>query len=676
MVDSTKETVKRRISKKDWDSVEEYIQDELKVRENSNARKRQTKIWKEVDRQVHMEGQSRTSRDKNADGDWRNSLELGELSRASEVIAADVRRITFPTTRAWFEPHSDLPPDENGLVNADLQRRIDGRQRAFMTQQQLDFGFKSRVDLSVKEALHHGSYVATVEWESAIQITDGTNVGTVASPVWKPHSMWNCYPDPSVGGNNTFYQGSMITKSYKPAYQVRRMKSPDSKYPFFNLNKIEKKTNHREQADDTDDIEIITYYGDLVIPRQSGRDILLLNSRAMLANGRIIHYMPNPFPYPPVIYNGWERLDVRDPYYVSPLDKFSVDQKIGSQLANRLLDNVDLKVEPPIIYDGNDPDFIMNGGPNISPGSKTPTKGSASYTTVDVGDPNVALSGLQWIISQIEAGTKVDRVRSGVSPGTEQTATEVVKQAQNAELSTIDFVDKHEIHGLRPYLYMADHLNRNNVSAYKFYNQELDSPDFETMKRSELPNNVHYEIVGSKGLLGEEQRQAATSQVTAFWMGSNPALLKQDELAKEMFRDAGNKNPEKFLNVGDEANALKAQFEQAIQQLQQEAQQLQQDAQEATQELNKQVEDLELKNDQLALDKDQKDIEKAGKDVRIQSLQEQIKLIKAEQKLEDAASEEVLNVRTAVEDILKQVQQPKKIIYDGTGKPIGVETVQ
>ena len=73
MVDSTKETVKRRISKKDWDSVEEYIQDELKVRESSNARKRQTKIWKEVDRQVHMEGQSRTSRDKNADGDWRNS---------------------------------------------------------------------------------------------------------------------------------------------------------------------------------------------------------------------------------------------------------------------------------------------------------------------------------------------------------------------------------------------------------------------------------------------------------------------------------------------------------------------------------------------------------------------------------------------------------------------------
>jgi len=676
LVDTAKETVKKRITRKDWNSVEEFIQDELKTREGSDARKRQSRIWKEVDRQVHMEGLSRSSRDKNADGDWRNSLELGELSRASEVIAADVRRLTFPSTRSWFDPHTEIPPMDDGRINVDVQSRVDGRQRAFLTQQQMDFGFKSRVDLSVKEALHHGSYVATVEWESAIQVIDGKGIDTIKAPVWRPHSMWNCYPDPSIGGNNTFYQGSMIIKAFKPAYQVRRMKSPDSSYPFFNLNKIEKRTNHREQADDTDDIELIYFYGDLIIPRQSGRDILLLNSRAILANGRIIHYMPNPFPYPNVIYNGWERLDVRDPYYVSPLVKFSVDQKIGSQLANRLLDNVDLKVEPPIIYDGNDPDFILNGGPNISPGSKTPTKGSASYTVVDVGDPNVALSGLQWIIGQIEAGTKVDRVRSGVSPGTEQTATEVVKQAQNAELSTIDFVDKHESHGLRPFLYMADHLNRGGLTSYKFYNQELDAPDFEIMKRSELPNNVHYEIVGSKGLLGEEQRQAATSQVTSFWMGANPTLLKQDELAKEMFRDAGNKNPEKFLNVGEEADALKAQFEQAMQQIQQEAQQAQQDAAEAIQELNSKVEDQEFKIEQLNLDKDQKDIEKAGKDVRIQSLQEQIKLMKAEQALEDTASEEVLNVRTAVEDILKQVQQPKKIIYDGNGKPIGVETVQ
>jgi hypothetical protein len=581
-----------------------------------------------------MESMSRTAKS-GKETDWRNALELGELSRASEIISADIKRFSFPQTRAWFEVHSDIPPQmtEQGPVQADpaTLRRIDGRTRAFMTQQQLDFGFKSRVGLSVKEALHHGSYVATIEWEDAVQVSDGTGIQTLSSPIWKPHSMWNCFPDLSAGidGHNTFYQGSMIIRSYKPKYQVERMKSIDPRYPFFNLNKIEE-GNKPEGRQNTDDVELLTYFGDLVIPRQ-GKDLILFNSKVILANGKIIHYLPNPFKYPPLIYNGWERLDVRDPYFVSPIVKFSVDQKIGTQLANRLLDNVDLKVEPPCIYDGNDPDFVRNGGPEIAPGAKTSTKGTGNYQFMDVGDPSAALAGLQFIIGQIEAGTRVDRIRSGVSPATEQTATEVVKQSQNSEISVVDFVDSHETHGLRPALYMMYDLNRIKLGIYPFYNQELDAPDFERMTASQLPESVHFEIVGSKGVLGEERRQAQTSQVTSFWMQANPGLLKQQELAKEMFRDAGNKNPEKFLNIDDESVRMQQQMQAAIEQIQQEAAQ-------QIESLNKQIQDLEVKliqemakGERTRIDGEQKDVEKAGKDVRITSLQEQIKLIKAEQ---------------------------------------------
>ena len=610
------DTVKKRITRKDWDTIEQFILDEMETRKRSKARRRQTTIWKEVDRQVYMESMSRTKRDKNDPIDWRNALELGELSRASEVITADVRRLTFPTTRSWFDPHIEVDPDEEGNINVDLQTRLDGRQRAFMAQQHIDFGFKSRVDLSVKEALHHGSYVVTAEWESMIPVEGGTKVGSVSAPVWVPHSMWNAYPDPSVGGDNTFYQGSMITVAYKPAYQVRRMKSPDPDYPYFNLNKIKKRTNQREQADPTEDVELVTYRGDLVIPRSSGRDILLLNSKATLANGIIIHYMPNPFPYPPVIYNGWERLDVRDPYYVSPLVKFSVTQKLGTIMANRLADAIDLKTEPPIMYDGNDPDFVLNGGPNISPGAKNKVKGTGSYEVLsDIGDPASALAGVQFFIGQIEAGTKVDRVRSGVSPGTEQTATEVIKQSQNAELSTIDFVDKHENHGLRPFLYIQDFLNSKNLKPYKFYNQEMDAQDFETMRRSELPPSVHYDIVGSKGLLGEEQRQAQTSQVTAFWMGANPRMLKQPELAKEMYRDAGNKNPEKFLNIGDEAEEFQQQIQQIVAQAEQQIQALQQEIQGFT-----------FQDEEHSLEMEQKELEKEQLQTKIGVLQGLLRL--------------------------------------------------
>jgi hypothetical protein len=64
----------------------------------------------------------------------------------------------------------------------------------------MDFGLKARVKLSVKEALHHGGFVVTVEWEHQNKVYDGQGLQSLEAPVWVPHSMWNAYPDmsPSV----------------------------------------------------------------------------------------------------------------------------------------------------------------------------------------------------------------------------------------------------------------------------------------------------------------------------------------------------------------------------------------------------------------------------------------------------------------------------------------------
>ena len=101
---------KRRILAKDWSSVASYIKNELKKREDSKFRRRAEVIWKEVDRQVSMESMNRTAKNHDKKGDWRSALELGELSRASEILSADIRRMIFPQNRQWFEAHSDLPP--------------------------------------------------------------------------------------------------------------------------------------------------------------------------------------------------------------------------------------------------------------------------------------------------------------------------------------------------------------------------------------------------------------------------------------------------------------------------------------------------------------------------------------------------------------------------------------
>ena len=606
---------KRRILSKDWTSVASYIKNELKAREDSKFRKRAEVIWKEVDRQVSMESLKRTPNNHDKKGDWRSALELGELSRASEILSADIRRMVFPQNRQWFEAHSELPQEINPQTGEPVrdevtQRRVDGGLRALMSQQNLDFGLKARTDLSVKEALHHGGYVAEVRMENLMRVHDGMKVEPVRAPVWVPHSMWNCYPDPSASiiGANMFYNGSMIIKSYKPYHAVKKEKG------WMNVKKIQEPGKGK-------DCELITFFGDLTMPRQDG-DIYLPNCKVIVINDQVVYYEQNPLPFPQIIYNGYERLDVRDPYFTSPLIKMAPTQKIASVLANKYLDNVDLKVEPPNVYDGNDPDLVASGGPDISPGASTPSKNLANFQVIDVGDPTYALQGLQFMMTELQKGTSVDSVRSGMTAATEQTATEVERTRQGGQIRTIDFVDKHELHGLRPFLYIQHEYNKRELSNYQFYNPEMDAPDFERVGKQDLPKNVHFDVVGSKGLIEEQQRQQQTLAWTQFMLSSpmTAQLVNIVEIAKEGYRDAGHKDPERFLNLTDEKDAqqmvmeLQAQLEQGAQMVQE----LQAQLQEAQSKQQEKMAELQLKG-QVEAEKIDADRQKNNANVQLEA---------------------------------------------------------
>lgn len=606
---------KRRILSKDWNSIASYIKNELKHRENSKFRKRAEVIWKEVDRQVSMESMNRSAKDPNKQGDWRSALELGELSRASEVLSADIRRLVFPQNRQWFEAHSELPQQidpQTGepVKNEVLQTRIDGGLRALMAQQNLDFGLKARTDLSVKEALHHGGYVAEVRMENLLRVHDGMKVEPIRAPVWVPHSMWNCYPDPSASiiGTNMFYNGSMIIKSYKPFHAVKKEKG------WMNVKKIQEPGKDK-------DLELITYFGDLVMPRQDG-DIYLPNSKVIVIQNQVVYYEQNPLPFPQIIYNGYERLDVRDPYFTSPLIKMAPTQKIASVLANKYLDNVDLKVEPPNVYDGNDPDLVASGGPEISPGASTPSKNLANFQVIDVGDPTYALQGLQFMMTELQKGTSVDSVRSGMTAATEQTATEVERTRQGGQIRTVDFVDKHELHGLRPFLYIQHEYNKRELKNYQFYNPEMDAPDFERVGKQDLPKNVHFDVVGSKGLIEEQQRQQQTLSWTQFMLSSpmTAQLVNIVEIAKEGYRDAGHKDPERFLNLTDEKDAQQENLElkTQLEQMQQGVQELQQALQDAQGKQQEKMAELQLKG-QVEAEKVNADKEKNNANVQLEA---------------------------------------------------------
>lgn len=577
---------KRKISARDWKLVEGHVKQEFKRRETDSFRKSHEAIWKEVDRQISMKPMSAVVHQKERAEDWHNVIELGELAKASEIVTADVRRLLFPTTRAWFEPHIEMPPQlnpetgENTPASQDQQKFLDGSLRAFMTQQHIDFGFKGRVELSVKEALHHGSFVAEARKETAMLVYEGTGIESRCAPVWHPHSMWNCYPDPSpsVIGTNMFYTGSMIIREFLPLYQLKLIASKESGWMPANLSKVPKRKNKNKDVD-TEDIELIKFYGDITIRREDG-DIYLPNSKVVLANDLLVHYAPNDLAFPPILYNGYERMDVRDPYFTSPLIKLAPMHKMASELANKYLDAVALRTEPPTVFDGNDPDFVRNGGPTIAPGWKGATKGLANFKTIEVGDPNYALQGLQLVLDQIRQGTSVDAIRAGASQGVDQTATETRLKQARGEVRVVDFVDKLEF-SLRTFLYMQHEINKKSLdNVYSFYNPEMDAPDFMRVSREDLPENVHFEIVGARGVLGEEERAAKMTNVTIM-AAQDPmfrSLLNPQALIKEMYQDAGIKNPERFLNIGDESpevTAVKQQAEQQINEIQQGMQELQ-----------------------------------------------------------------------------------------------------
>jgi hypothetical protein len=581
------EVKSRRISDRDWKNIEDYIKKELNKRKTDSFRKQHERIWKEVDRQVYMKSPKKLRLDPSQKVDWRSAIELGELSKASEIITADVMRLMFPDSRSCFECHCELPSridphtGKNAAPDQKQQDFIDHALRALMAQQHMDFGFKSRVSLSIKEALHHGSFVSEAVFEKALMVHDDAGISTIGAPTWVPHSMWNCYPDPSpsIMGTNMFYTGSMIIVEYKPRHKFEdEVNSGMPGWMPQNLKRVSKRTNTNKDVQ-TEDLEIIKYFGDCVIKRDDG-DIYLPNSKIILANDVLVFYAPNELPFPSIIFNGYEKLDVRDPYFVSPLIKLSPMHKVATVLLNKFLDSCALHTEPPILYDGNDPTFVKNGGPTMAPGWKGPTKSLANYKVLEIGDPAAVLQGYEVIISQIKQGTTAD---SGTGlASADRTATEIRREASRSEVRVVDFVEKMDF-SFKTFLYMQHELNLKYMDTYTFYNQEMDSPDFMRMSREDLPQNVRFDVVGSKGILGEEERSQKMMIVTSMAAQNDlfRPLLNAPALLTAAYQDAGVKNPERYVNApNDDLEQVKqqiaAQFQQMIDELKSENFDLQQ----------------------------------------------------------------------------------------------------
>ena len=608
------------------EDVAGFINEEFNRRKSTTHRRDHETIWREVDRQIAMKPSPAAVNSNDPSEQWESNIELGSLADASEIIADDVLRITFPSDRDWFKPHIriDGTLDENtGENNVDKKEQDlkDGVYKSLLAQQHSDFGLKARIKLSVKEALHHGSFVALVNWQTQSMFY-GAKRKEISAPVWEPLSMWDCYPDdsPSIIGTNITYDGTMLVQKEVPLSMIM-------KQPWMNLDHVEKKKSKEKK----NHVTLKYWYGDLYVPK-SNKNLWFPNFKVIVCDNWVVLAEENETPHSPVLYTGYERDDVKDPYYSSPLIKRSPTHKIATTCANKYLDALALRTFPPVGYDASEPAFRASGGPRIAPKEVFALRNGGQLKTIDIADPTFALQGLQLFKQEVEEGTGVNSVRKGASAAVEQTAFEVSKMDQKSEIRTIDFVGTLESQGLKPFLYMQHELNKMKLESYSFYNTQLNTPDFVVATREDIKEyaeEVHFEVIGSKGVLGEERRRQGMLEVTGFF-GSNQLfapMLNIPEIMLDAYRDVGAKNPERYLKLEGSEDPQIAM--------------LQQQAQEAIAQLQKELQDVSMKAAQIPLMEKTKQAELAEKDAEMGALQaenkmleEQIQLIQKQSKAE------------------------------------------
>lgn len=635
---STTKVKKRRVMTRDHDDIAQYINQEKKRRQDTDWRKKHESRWREVDRQIAMDPPAAIKEDKDNPDAWHNAIQLGDLTDASETITADILRLVFPTERKWFQPNIEL---KSGAVDAEtgrgvpvppeIQREANGVLRSFMVQQHKDFGVRGRVKLALKEILHHGSVVATVDDQRMLKYEGGTRPQHLKAPVPEIHSMWNCYPDssPSIHGTELFYGGSMIIVKSMPLSAALEM-------PGW-INKDQLQANHKKK-DLHDHIEIIEFYGDIFLKRHDG-NVLFPNRKTTVSGQVFLESKVNKTAYSPVIYTGYERDDVRDPYYTSPIVKRAPMGQFVTHMANNTMDAVDLKVKPPLQYDSTDNSLKANP-PQIYPGAQMPSRGGQAVSPIDVGDPATGLAAMQWGKQELQEGTTVNAIRKGVSPGTEQTATEVVKTEQRAEVREVEFSSSFESGFMLPYLTMQHDINVQGLEPYRFRNDEPHTPDFMRATKSDLPKQVIFEVTGSRTILGEQERSQRFLQTATLVAQSEFTARETDwqEVSRQAWEDSKQKDPERFLRSSDRNAEIQAvtqdltqQFEAQMQQVQQQVAQLQEQTQKATDEARKQT----ARAEQAALKAERAQLQVEQEQTKNVTLSEQLKLTRDFERAED-----------------------------------------
>ncbi len=579
-------TKDREITPDDWSAIAEYILAEAEKRKED--RKLREQHWSDIDRQLRMEPDDAHKRFVDAEGkvgrndpkkQWMAAMELPLQSQTLEVLTADARRMMSPDSGPWFVGHSALTDeflrkadfasivagDENDVPSQITQDAADKLAEGFCSHQMAQYDFWGNIDLINAEAFKYGVGIGRVRMATK-KVFINTARGVVKEeqqiPILFPRSIKETYLDNSA--HNLANEGHIVG----PADVSRR------KIRFVDLVMAAQKGS-KEASDpnggwmvaglkdvDDDQVELIEYEGDLVVPRRESRSLFIPGAIVTVMVGKsdkklissVVRFRIRQFPFSSYLEFPYHREDQAVVYPSSPLMKGRPLQMAAVDALNRLLDAAALKNQPPIGYESDDPYFQAQGGPRLFPGAQNPTIGDIQV--LDVGDPQTMLSVYLEAINQYHNVTGVNLPRLGA-----QTKSHTTAFAKDAELNrgvvrTVDYVRSTNKGPLTRFMDMQYEMGRKFKGTRTFYIDAYGG--FVEIEQKHLPELVRWDVFGAGG--PEEQatkmqarflalQQAVALEASKVQLGQQPSM-DIEAIQRQILLEGRWIDIDQFFNTG------------------------------------------------------------------------------------------------------------------------------
>jgi hypothetical protein len=530
---------KRRFDARDWGFIVEYVISEYERRKQ--ARSDRERHWKEIDRQIAMEPDIGFKKLPNGQIDakkvWMAEMELPLQAQALEVLTADARRMMFPDSGPWFRAHAEMTDEY--LRGADFQSIIHGDEAEVPSQINQDnadklvegfclhlfrqYDFNTRMDRVNAESFKYGMGVARARMETKnvyIHEARGVRKETQKIPVLVPVSIKQLYLDTPMASMHSaqMFGDAHIAEDWIKLENLQVAANKGSNDPANPEGGWMPKNVKGMTADSDGYVHILELEGDLVVPRETVRSVVIPGAIVTVAVGgkngdevsrSVVRFRFRKHPFSSYLLFPYHYEDVTNPYPASPLMKGRTVQIMCVDALNRLMDSGALKNAPPVSYDKTDQNFASTGGPEVFPyalwGSSDPNSIKAH---MEIGGDQAALANvLALALSMYADLTGTQPPRLGAQTISHTTAFAKDAELQRGAVRTVDYVRQSGAGPVTRWLDMAYRMGRETIGRgpVSFFIDAYGG--FVEVPKEMLPERAIFEWFGAGGPAEEAQKK-------------------------------------------------------------------------------------------------------------------------------------------------------------------------